>query len=75
MANPVIPRLVGKEIVELTGVEGNAFIEQRLALLKTRNSGWIDFKWPNSVTNQVEKRSTYFELLNDPILSHGILKK
>jgi signal transduction histidine kinase len=74
LANPLIPRMVGKNAADLKDVDGKAFVKERLDMLRTSDSGWIDFKWPNSVTSQVEKRSTYFEKADDLVFTCGILK-
>lgn len=75
LANPVLPRMVGMDLSALKDVDGKAFIKERLDTLKTRNSGWIDFKWPNSVTKHIEKRSVYFERVDDLVFTCGILKQ
>jgi signal transduction histidine kinase len=75
LVNPVLPRMVGKNILEIKDVDGKAFVKDRLAMLAQANSGWNDFKWPNSVTNKVDIRSTYFTRVDDIVFTCGILKK
>ncbi|RZT08846.1 Cache domain-containing protein [Duganella sp. CF402] len=75
LANPVLPRMVGHDLSAVKDVDGKMFIKERLDMLKTSNRGWIDFKWPNSVTKQIEKRSVYFERAGDLVVACGILKQ
>lgn len=74
LANPVLPRMVGIELAGVKDVDGKMFIKERLEMLKTTNNGWIYFKWPNSVTTQIEKRSVYFERAGDLVITCGIPK-
>jgi signal transduction histidine kinase len=74
LANPVLPRMVGVDLSGVKDVDGKMFIKERLEMLKSASSGWIDFKWPNSVTKQIEKRSVYFERAGDLVVTCGILK-
>jgi|SRR5476649_2153581 len=75
LANPVLPRMVGMNLSQLKDVDGKFFIQERLAMLKTTDHGWIDFKWPNSLTQKIEKRSVYFERVGELVFTCGILKK
>ncbi|MHA4867950.1 cache domain-containing protein [Duganella sp. PWIR1] len=75
LANPVLPRMVGVDLSGVKDVDGKMFIKERLDMLKTATSGWIDFKWPNSVTKNIEKRSVYFERAGDLVITCGILKQ
>ena len=75
LANPVLPRMVGVNLSNVKDVDGKMFIHERLEMLKTAGSGWNDFKWPNSVTKNVEKRSAYFERVGDLVITCGILKR
>lgn len=75
LANPVLPRMVGVDLSSVKDVDGKMFIKERLDMLKSTGSGWIDFKWPNSVTKQIEKRSVYFERAGELVVACGILKR
>lgn len=74
LANPALPRMVGADISGVKDVDGKAFIRDRLAMLKTADRGWIDFKWPNSLTQKIEQRSVYFERVGELVFACGILK-
>ncbi|MRW94159.1 histidine kinase [Duganella sp. FT80W] len=74
LANPVLPRMVGVDLSGVKDVDGKMFIKERLEMLKSASNGWIDFKWPSSVTRQIEMRSVYFERAGDLVITCGILK-
>ena len=48
--------------------------DERLALLKTKNNGWQDYKFVNPVTKQFEPKSMYFEKYEDLVINCGIYK-
>jgi signal transduction histidine kinase len=68
------PRLVGKNLTELKDVEGKAFVKEGIEILKNKQSGWVDYKWPNPVTKQIEHKSLYFEKFGDLVISCGVYK-
>ena len=75
LANPVLPRMVGKDIKDIKDVDGKAFVRERLAKLEKSEKGWIDFKWPNSLTQKIDVRSAYFVRVGDLVFTCGIVKK
>ncbi len=75
LANAVLPRMVGKDLSETRDVDGKYFMRERLAILAKAPSGWIEFKWPNSVTQKVDVRSVYFARAGDIVFTCGIVKK
>lgn len=68
------PRLVGKSLTELKDVDGKAFVKEGIEILKNKPSGWVDYKWPNPVTKQIEHKSLYFEKFGDLVISCGVYK-
>lgn len=38
-------------------------------------SGWVDYKWVNPVTKEIQAKSAYFEKADDVIISSGFYKK
>lgn len=75
LANSALPRMVGKNIIDLKDTDGKAFIRERIRMLSTASNGWIDFKWPNSVSKTIEARSVYFEKDKNLVLTCGVRKK
>lgn len=67
-------KMVGKNLGELKDVDGKAFIKEGNDILKTKPNGWVDYKWPNPVSKQIEHKSLYFEKFGDLVISCGIYK-
>lgn len=68
------PRLVGKNLTELKDVDGKAFVKEGIEILKNKPNGWVDYKWPNPVTKQIEQKTLYFEKFGDLVISCGVYK-
>ncbi|MES2261093.1 MAG: cache domain-containing protein [Pseudomonadota bacterium] len=75
LANAQLQRMVGKDVSEVKDIDGRQFVKERLKMLATAKSGWNEFQWPNSVTQKIDRRSTYFVREGDLVLTCGILKK
>jgi hypothetical protein len=57
--------LVGKSLYEFRDQDGVYPARKTVEVAKTTGRGWIDFRWMNPKTNQVEAKSTYVEKLGD----------
>lgn len=68
------PKMVGKNLLELKDVDGKAFVKESNEALKTRQSNWVDYKFPNPVTKQIEHKSMYSEKFEDMVISCGVYK-
>ncbi len=59
-------KLVGKVMTELKDVDGVPFTKMFAEVANSKEGkGWVDYKWPNPITKQIEKKSTYVERVDD----------
>jgi signal transduction histidine kinase len=65
VAHGARPALIGKNLLDIKDQDGKYLIREMVDLLKTKQSGWIDYKWPNPQTNKIEDKSSYVEKLGD----------
>lgn len=68
------PKMVGKDMMDLTDVDGKFFIRERIELVKTKGKGWQDYKFINPTTKQIEPKSMYVEKYENVIVGCGIYK-
>jgi signal transduction histidine kinase len=68
------PKLIGKNLLDLKDATGFNMVKGFIDTAKTKGKGWIDYKWPNKTTKEVENKSTYVEKYDDLIISVGIYK-
>lgn len=57
--------LVGKNLIDLKDQDGKYLIREMVKLAEGPGHGWIDYKWPNPITNKIEDKSSYVEKLGD----------
>ncbi|MBC3918911.1 cache domain-containing protein [Undibacterium sp. CY18W] len=68
------PKMVGKDMIDLTDVDGKFFIRERLEMVKAKGKGWQDYKFVNPTTKQIEPKSMYVEKYEGVIVGCGIYK-
>ena len=74
LAHPTNPKLIGKNLVVLPDADGKLFRKEIIDQAKTKGKGWVDYRYNNPTTGEVEKKSTYFFKHEDVILDAGIYK-
>jgi signal transduction histidine kinase len=67
--------LIGKNLIDLKDQDGKFLIREMVAMSKGPGSGWIDYKWPNPLTNKIEDKSSYVEKMGDYFVGVGIYKQ
>jgi cytochrome c len=71
MANPVVPKLVGKNLYNEPDSRGKLFRKDIVYLANSRGSGWVDYAYINPVTKQEETKITYFQKVGGLIVCCG----
>ncbi len=69
------PKLLGKDLSQLKDADGVYFTKKLVEMAQSKEGkGWVDYKWPNPVSGQVEQKSTYVERVDDIYFGCGIYK-
>lgn len=68
------PKLIGKNLIDIKDANGVFIVQEFIKVAKGAGKGWVDYKWPNSVTKAVELKSTYVEKAGDVLIGVGIYK-
>lgn len=72
-ANGANYRLVGKNVKEMRDADGKFLIKEILALgMGKEGKGWVDYKWPNPTTGNIDSKRTYVERVEDVVIGCGI---
>jgi cytochrome c len=74
VAHGARPALVGKNLISLKDQDGKYLIKEMIGIATTVGSGWIDYKWPNPITNKIEDKSSYIEKLGDYFVGVGVYR-
>ncbi|MCU6435716.1 cache domain-containing protein [Undibacterium sp. Jales W-56] len=75
LAHGANPKLIGKSLGDLKDVDGVYFVRKMNEIANSKEGkGWVDYKWPNPTTKELEKKSTYIERVDDLYFACGIYK-
>lgn len=74
LAHPMNPKLIGKNMVVLPDADGKLFRKEIIEGAQKKGKGWVDYRYNNPSTGQIEKKSTYYAKAGDVILEAGIYK-
>ena len=75
LAHGANPKQIGKDLIDLTDIDGKYFVKERVELAKSKPSGfWQEYKFTNPVSKKVEPKSMYCEKLDDAAVCGGIYK-
>jgi signal transduction histidine kinase len=65
VAHGARPALIGKNLIDLKDQDGRFLIRQMIEIAAVAGSGWIDYKWPNPLTNKIEEKASFIEKLGE----------
>jgi len=68
------PALIGKNLISLKDQNGVYIIQEMIALAKGPGNGWVDYKWPNPITNKIEDKASYVEKMGDYFVGVGVYR-
>ena len=62
----------GEDISEARDVDGKPHVRLTLARAKVKSRGWVEYNWKNPVSNNLELKTTYFEVTQGVIVNSGV---
>lgn len=74
LAHGFNPKMVGKNMIDLKDSDGKPFVKERVELAKTKDSFWLEYKYVNPLSKQIEQKSQYVEKMGDILVNCGIYK-
>ena len=66
------PKHIGLSRWDMRDANGKPFIQELLKVTKTKGFGWVDYKYLNPITDNVEPKSTYGEVFKDLLICCGV---
>lgn len=75
VCHPKNARMNGKDVIELKDSDGKPFNKEIAELSKTKGQGWVNYRWVNPVSGNMEAKTSYFEAQDGLVLLAGIYKK
>jgi len=55
-------KLVGKSLAQLKDADGKAFVQELMGHVSTNKAGWVDYRWVNPVSKEIEAKSSFVEV-------------
>jgi signal transduction histidine kinase len=69
------PKMVGKNLIEMRDVDGKYLNKEFIALGDSKEGrGWLEYKWPNPVTKELDAKKSYVEKVDDIYIICGVYK-
>lgn len=75
VAHGARPALIGKNLIDLKDQDGKYLIRDMIALVEGPGNGWVDYEWPNPITNKIEDKSSYVEKMGDYFVGVGVYRQ
>lgn len=59
LVNPAFPNLQGRNLLDVKDTQGKLLIREMLDVVRTRESGWVDYMWPKPGESVSTQKSAY----------------
>src|SRR5262249_4963857 len=64
--------LVGKNMIDFKDQNGKFVIREEIEVVNGPGSGWVDIRWMNPLTNEIEAKSSYVERMGQYWVGVGV---
>jgi signal transduction histidine kinase len=68
-------KMIGKDLVQMKDPDGKFYVKERIEIIKTKGSGWQDYKFTNPLSKKIENKTAYIEGIDGLIVGCGVYKK
>jgi len=73
LAHGANEKQIGRDLIDLTDVDGKYFVKERVTLAKAKPNGfWQEYKFTNPVSKKVEPKVMYCEKLGEAAVCGGV---
>ena len=73
LAHGANDKQIGRDLIDLTDIDGKYFVKERVALAKSKPAGfWQEYKFTNPVSKKVEPKVMYCEKLGETAVCGGV---
>ena len=74
VAHGARPALVGKTLLNLKDQDGKYLVREMIEISKSKGEGWINYKWPNPITNKIEDKTSFIKKMGNYFVGVGIYR-
>ena len=73
LAHGANPKQIGRDLIDLTDIDGKYFVKERVTLAKSKPTGfWQEYKFTNPVSKKIEPKVMYCEKLGETAVCGGV---
>jgi cytochrome c len=70
-AHGTMPRLIGKNVGDLTDASGEQIIRKMVDIVNSKGEGSLNYKWRNPITGKIENKSTFLKRVGEYMVAVG----
>jgi len=74
LAMVVNPKMIGSNVLNSPDADGKLFRKEAIELAKAKGSGWVDYKYQNPRTKQLDQKTAYVKKVDDLVIGCGAYK-
>lgn len=74
IAHATNERMIGRDLMQLKDADGKSYVIEIIEKAKIGKPAWIDYKWPNPLTKEIEAKSSYCEPVDGGVICVGAYK-
>jgi len=53
------PKMTGKNLLDMKSADGKLFLQEMIALVKSKGEGWVEYKWTNPETKKIQDKASF----------------
>jgi signal transduction histidine kinase len=70
------PKLPGRDVIDMRDADGTYLIREIIKMCnQPSGKGWVNYKWPNPVTKNIEEKQSYIVKYKDICIGTGIYRQ
>lgn len=62
LAHGANEKFVGKSLAKLKDADGKPFVQELMGHVAANKPGWVDYRWVNPASKEIEAKSSYIEV-------------
>jgi signal transduction histidine kinase len=64
--------MIGQTDLHMADADGKPYNQEIIELARTAGSGWVHYRWPNPVGQEIEAKSTYVQRVGNYVVGAGV---
>jgi signal transduction histidine kinase len=74
LAHGFSPKFVGKNLMEISDIDGKQYMRERMDWAKSKGAFWQDLKFVDPITRKIEPKQVYCQKVDDMLVCGGVYK-